>query len=995
MRLGWDEIARRAKAFSEEWAGAGYEKGETQSFYNDFFEVFGVKRRQVAVYEQRVKLLDNKQGFIDLFWPRTLLIEQKSAGLKLGRAQGQALDYLQGVHPTEQPRWILTCDFQRWRLLDLETGDELRFPLADLYKHVTAFDFMLGRRVSFETQEAVTIKAAELMGRIHDALEENGYGGHDLERFLVRLLFCMFADDTGIFQPKDIFLQLIENDTLPDGSNVGRVINELFEVLDTPDGTNGTENKRQANLSGELAQFPYINGRLFRENLRTPIFDSRMREDLLDACRHDWSSVSPAIFGSLFQSVMDKDERRAKGAHYTSEENILKVIGPLFLDELREELDSLKARKTQKDKALLEFQARLSRMTFLDPACGCGNFLVIAYREVRRLELECLQELYGDQRIDAELMTRVTVDQFYGIEYEEFPAMIAEVAMWMTDHIANNEINEAFRLNYARIPLTGGATIRHGDALEVDWHEVLPAERCSFVMGNPPFIGAKFQTKEQREQVRAIAALGGSGGTLDYVAAWFLKAGAYLNGSLPGTGRGTARSVVEGNPPQSAALAENPLHHPADGPPPPAGEERCGNPRIRVAFVSTNSITQGEQVAQLWPILFDRYHLEIAFAHRTFNWFSEARGKAHVHVVIVGLTHRDFEPKEKRLFSYPDIKADPVESRHDALTAYLFDAKGAADRHLVVKEESKPINGAKKVVIGSKPIDGGYLIYDDVERAEQLQAEPESEIFIRPYVGAQEFINGGMRWIAALQSAPPSILRSLPRLRERIALVRQYREGSIPPKGRDPAKLKKPGISATALAATPTAFHVTVIPETPFLAIPEVSSERREYLPLGWLEPPAIPSNKLRLVAEADIWQFGVLTSRAHMAWLAHVGGRLESRFQYGIGVVYNTFPWPEATPAQREKIEQLAQAVLDAREAHPTSSLADLYDPDTMPANLRKAHSALDTAVDRLYRRAPFDSDRDRVEHLFGLYEKLVNPLSDAEKQNRRTARKRSRTAK
>ncbi len=927
MRLGWDEIARRAKAFSEEWADAHYEKGETQSFYNDFFEVFGIKRRQVAVYEQRVKLLENKQGFIDLFWPRTLLIEQKSAGLKLDRAQGQALDYLHGVHPTEQPRWILTCDFQRWNLLDLETGKELKFRLADLHKHVTAFDFMLGRKVSFERQEAVTIKAAELMGRIHDALEENNYTGHDLERFLVRLLFCMFADDTGIFQPKDIFLQLIENDTLPDGSNVGRVINELFEVLDTP------EDKRQANLSGELSAFPYVNGRLFRENLRTPIFDKTMREDLLDACRHDWSAVSPAIFGSLFQSVMDAKQRRGKGAHYTSEENILKVIGPLFLDDLREELAGLKARKTAKDKALLEFQARLSRMRFLDPACGCGNFLVIAYREVRRLELECLQELYGDQRIDAELMTRVTVDQFYGIEYEEFPAMIAEVAMWMADHIANNEINEAFRLNYARIPLSGGATIRHGDALEVDWNEVLPAEKCSFVMGNPPFVGAKFQTKEQREQVRAIADLGGSGGTLDYVAAWFLKAGSYLQ----------------------------------------------TNKRIRIAFVSTNSITQGEQVAQLWPLLFDRYGLEIAFAHRTFSWGSEARGKAHVHVAIVGLTHREFEPKEKRLFSYPDIKADPVESRHGALTAYLFDAKNASDRHIVVREVSKPINGARKVVSGSQPIDGGHLIFDHSERREFLDIEPNAKKWMRRYVGAQDFINGGKRWILALQDTSPRDLRAMPKVLERLQLVREFRSASQ----------RK---STLAIADQPTRFNVEVIPTKSYLAIPEVSSERRKFIPLGRLGKNTIPSNLLRLLPEASLYDFAILTSSAHMAWLSHVGGRLESRYRYSIGLVYNTFPWPDATPKQREKIERFAQDVLDAREAHPTSSLADLYDPDTMPANLRKAHAALDTAVDRLYRRAPFASDRDRVEHLFGLYEKLVNPMSDAAKQNRRVERRAKR---
>lgn len=938
MRLGWDEIRRRAKAFSEEWKDAHYEKGETQSFYNDFFQIFGIKRRTVAVYEQRVKLLDNKQGFIDLFWPRTLLIEQKSAGLKLNRAQGQALDYLMGVHPTEQPRWILTCDFQRWNLLDLETGTELKFLLKDLHKHITAFDFMLGRKVSFETQANVTIKAAELMGKLHDALEVSGYVGHDLEQLLVRLLFCMFADDTGIFQPKDIFLQMLENDTRPDGSDTGSVLAELFDILDTPEG------QRLAGTAAELDAFPYVNGALFKDRLRIPKFDAKMREHLLDACRHDWSGVSPAIFGSLFQSVMDAKERRAKGAHYTTEANILKVIGPLFLDDLKAELARIILLKRDREQRLVQFQDKLTRLTFFDPACGCGNFLVIAYREIRRLELEALKAQYGDQQIDAALLSRVTVDQFYGIEYEEFPARIAEVAMWMMDHIANNEINEAFRLNYARIPLKDSAHILHADALETEWSTLLPPEKCSYIMGNPPFVGAKYQSQFQREQVRRIAGLGGSGGTLDYVAAWFIKAGQFAK----------------------------------------------VNPRIRVAFVSTNSICQGEQVAQLWPLLFDRFGLEISFAHRTFSWGSEARGKAHVHVVIVGLAHRDNEPAEKRLFSYPDIKGDPVESQHGALTAYLFDARSVANRHLVVKEESRPINGAGKVVIGSKPIDGGYLIFDASERSELLQAEPEAAAYIHPYVSGDDFINGGHRWIAALQAVAPDKLRSLPKLMERVANVRRYRMGEIPAKGKDPASFKQPGMSSRALAATPTAYHVTVIPKRAFLAIPEVSSERREYIPLGWLAPPIIPSAKIRLLDGASLWDFGVLTCRMHMAWLAHVGGRLESRFQYGIGIVYNTFPWPDASPAQREKVEALAQAVLDARAAYPTSSLADLYDPDTMPADLRKAHTALDTAVDRLYRPAPFASDRDRVEHLFGRYEALVNPLERlGAAKNKRVARK------
>ncbi len=940
MRLGWDEIKRRAKAFSDEWKDAHYEKGETQSFYNDFFEIFGIKRRQVAVYEKQVQAIDaTRRGFIDLFWPGTLIVEQKSAGKDLYKAQLQASEYFNWLPQRDQPRFILTCDFQRWKLVDLDdNGRELSFTLPELHKHVTAFDFMLGRKVSFETQASVTIKAAELMGKLHDALEDSGYVGHDLEQLLVRLLFCLFADDTGIFQPKDIFLQLVENDTRPDGSDVGRVLNDLFDVLDTP------EDKRQSTLQAELNAFPYVNGRLFAGRLRTPHFTAAMREHLLDAAKHDWSGVSPAIFGSLFQSVMDAKERRAKGAHYTTEANILKVIGPLFLDDLKAELEAIKARRTGRDKELAKFQDKLTRLTFFDPACGCGNFLVIAYREIRRLELEALRAQYGDQQIDAALLARVTVDQFYGIEYQEFPARIAEVAMWMMDHIANNEINEAFRLNYARIPLKDSAHILHGDALETDWSSLLPPERCSYIMGNPPFVGAKFQSEFQRAQVRRVAGLGGSGGTLDYVAAWFIKAGQFC----------------------------------------------AVNRRIRIAFVSTNSICQGEQVAQLWPILFDRHGLEIAFAHRTFSWGSEARGKAHVHVVIVGLAHRDHEPDEKRLFSYPDIKGDPVETRHGGLTAYLFDARGVANRHLVVKEESAPINGAGKVVIGSKPIDGGYLIFDAKERAELHAVEPEADEFLRPYIGAQEFINGGMRWIAALQSASPDKLRRLPKLMERVGQVRLFREGKIPPKGKGEEKKVKPGISSNALAATPTSFHVTVIPERPFLVIPEVSSERRDYVPLGWLEPPTIASNLVRVMLDADLFEFGILTSRMNMAWLGHIGGRLKSDFRYSIGLVYNTFPWPEASPAQRAKVEALAGAVLDARAAHPTSSLADLYDPDTMPANLRKAHAALDSAVDRLYRAAPFASDRDRVEHLFGRYEALVNPLERlGAARNKRNARK------
>lgn len=740
---------------------------------------------------------------------------------------------------------------------------------------------------------------------------------------------------------------------------------------------------RQSTLDADLAAFPYVNGSLFGERIRMPAFDNAMRTILLDACEFDWGDVSPVIFGSLFESVIDKVTQRKQGAHYTPEDAILKLVGPLFLEELRAELERAKSLRSGRDETLKRLHDRLASLTFLDPACGAGNFLVVAYRELRELERELIKERYlrpgmaFDPGVPANKLSRLNVDQFFGIEIDEFPARIAEVALWMTDHIANTRLGEDFGQSVARIPLVAAPGIRHGDALARDWNEVLPAGRCSYVLGNPPFVGAKYQSEKQRAQVRALAKLGGSGGTLDYVCAWFIKAGEYAKGK-------------EGHP--------QPLHEAVEGggtaqlssPPALAGGAGGGaSSSPRIAFVATNSITQGEQVAQLWPILFHRSRLEIAFAHRTFVW----PGRAGVHCVIIGLARAGQEPAEKRLFSYIDGKGEPIETRHDALTAYLFDAK-TADRHLVVKEVSRPINGAPRIIIGSKPIDGGHLIFDANERAKLLTSEPPAEQFLRPYIGAEEFINGGMRWILALQDAPPAGWRHLKIVRERIANVRAYRLGEIPAFGKNKRK-QDPGLSSVALAETPTAFHVTVIPDTPFLVLPEVSSERRAYVPIGWLEPPVIPSNKLRLLPNATLWHFGILTSRMHMAWLSDIGGRLESRFQYGIGVVYNTFPWPDATRAQRAKVKALAQAVLDARALpkNATSSLADLYDPDSMPAELRKAHRDLDLAVDKLYRSRAFASDRERVEHLFPLYEALVQPTAAAPKANRRTVRRVSRS--
>lgn len=910
MRLSPNELRSRAQAFVADHKEDSDENKHTQTFWNEFFQdIFGVNRKRVASFEQNVKKINGAQGRIDLFWPGQLLVEQKSAGKSLDSAFIQALDYLHGLTDDEMPKLVLVSDFKTFRVTDLvDSKNSVEFSLQELPKHIDLFGFVLGRQTRhYADQDPVNIKASELVGILHDQLLASGYKGHKLEVFLTRIVFCLFADDTGIFEPRDILWDFLETRTATDGSDLGLKLAKLFEVLNTP------ETERQTALDPDLARFPYINGHLFAEIFPTPDFNADMRAALLNACRFDWTPISPAIFGSLFQSVMDAGERRKAGAHYTTEKNILKLIGPLFMDDLRAEFASIKARRSGRDAALRKFHDKLASLTFFDPACGAGNFLIIAYREIRRLELELLLELRSDTQLKNAItnQSRVDVDQFYGIEISEFPARIAETALWMMDHLMNLELSAAFGQYYPRIPLKKAPTIVHGDALELDWTTILPPERCSYVLGNPPFIGAKFQSENQRKQMRELANLGKSGGTLDYVCAWFIKAGAYIQD------------------------------------------------HTRIAFVSTNSITQGEQVAQLWPLLFDHYHLEIAFAHRTFEWGSDARGKAHVHVVILGLARE--EGAERRLFSYPTVKAEPVETRHKAISPYLFDAGALSNPHTVVREESRPINGMERLISGTQPIDGGFYIFGPQEREAFLIIEPEAEKYMRPFLGAEDFLNGKSRWILALLDAAPSDLSKLPKVRERMKQVREFRA-------------KSERASTLAIAPYPTRFNVEVIPKGTFLVLPEVSSERREYIPIAWMSAPTIPSNKVRILQDATLTDFALLTSLMHVAWARFIGGRLKSDFQYGIGVVYNTFPLPPT--ANLSKLEPLATAILDARAAHPSATLADLYDPDLMPPNLRAAHTALDRAVDKLYRPAGFASDRERVEHLFALYESMQAPL-------------------
>jgi N-6 DNA Methylase len=923
MRLSTNELRNRAAAFAQAHAGATYEKGETQTFYNEFFHIFGVERRQVARYEEHVKKLNNKSGFIDLFWPRVLLIEQKSAGRDLVKAAEQAGEYFDALKDSEKPRFQLVCDFQNFELLDRDTRKTDYFKLAELPNKIELFNFISGREQRvFKDQDPVNIQASELMGTIHDELEASGYKGHDLERFLVRLVFMLFADDTGIFEPRDILLDYILNRTQPDGSDTGSKLAELFQVLNT------LETARNKNLDDDLNRFPHVNGDLFAEQLPFASFTSQMRETLIEACNFNWAKVSPAIFGSLFQSVMDAKERRKKGAHYTTEKNIMKVIGPLFLDELKVEFARLKDLKRGRTQGLEAFRQGLGKLTFLDPACGCGNFLIIAYRELRELELSVLRELnpQGQRDIGVEQISALDVDQFYGIEFEEFPARIAEVAMWMMDHIMNNQLSLEFGQTFIRIPLKKSPHIKHANALRFDWSELLAANKCSFILGNPPFIGHQQRDTAQKNDMHLVWGIDGQFNRLDYVACWFKRAMDY------------------------AAM----------------------NRRIRIAFVSTNSITQGEQCGILWPQIFAK-GLSIFFAHRTFQWNSEARGTAAVHCVIVGLTHDTV--LHPSIYEYERVRGEPIKSTVRSINGYLIDGPQYA-----LPARGKPRAGLLKMFKGSQPTDGAKtknpdgsytitsnLIMDSLERAELLREDPNAVRWLRPFVGGDELISGEYRWCLWLKDADPSEIRSSKPILDRLERVKTGR-------------MKSPTESVRAFAKYPTLFTQDRQPSVAYMAVPEVSSEAREYIPIAMLGSDIIASNKLQIIVGANLLYFGILNAALHMAWMRTVTGRLKSDYSYS-PTVYNTFPWPEMSAEQEGKIAESAQGILDARAAWPNSTLADLYDPDLMPPNLRKAHQTLDLAVDRLYRKAPFASERERVEHLFGLYEKLVAPLEAAAK--------------
>ncbi len=919
VTLNNDALRKRAAAFSKEFSQSKYEMGEAQDFIRGLCHVFDLNHRRAVSFEERVKKLGGKRGRIDGLFPGLLLVEMKSAGEDLDKAYIQATEYFPGLNDEEMPRCVLVSDFTNLHLYNLESkAPPLKIKLADFPQAIEHFKFIAGyETIAVQQQTAINQHAAEKMAGLHDVIKATGYQGKDLETYLIRLLFCLFAEDTGLFDGSNIFLDYITNHTKVDGSDLHGALTSLFDTL------NRSSENRPNNLPETLAEFPYINGALFKEHLAQCYFDEASRKTLVECAQLDWDEISPAIFGSLFQAIMHFDDeaatgktkkRRELGAHYTSEENILKVIRPLFLDDLVARFKKCGRNK----KHLSAFHQHLSKLNFFDPACGCGNFLVIAYRELRLLELEVIEALWGDSvsnQLDIDTLILCNVHQFHGIEIDDSAAQIATVALWLTDHQMNLKVQH-FGLYYKRIPLAKKANIVCANALQIDWTEVLPPENCSFIMGNPPFIGRQYQSQQQKADLTLVCQGISGAGVLDYVAAWYIKATAYIKQS----------------------------------------------PAIPVAFVSTNSICQGEQVGILWRYLFSQ-GIQLHFAHRTFRWSNEGKGIAAVHCVIVGFGLT--EPKQRLIYDYGDnITGEPDAIIAKNINPYLVDAP-----NVFIDKRRKPLCANVPVMVfGNMPNDGGHLLLTPDEAEAIRQNDPIAAKYIRPFLGAEEFINGGERYCLWLKDSTATDRKASPEIQRRIKKVEVIRLASA----RE---------ATQKLAEMPYLFGEIRQKSDEYLAIPEVSSERRAYLPIGYLSN-VIASNKLYMIAEASLYHFGVLTSTMHNTWMRAVCGRLKSDYQYSAGIVYNNFPWPETSKdSQQQKIAEAAQQILDERQAEvdrctqqgQTCSLATLYAAGNMPAGLVKAHAALDKAVDAAYSYKGGKDDAARVAFLFGLYQQLV----------------------
>lgn len=914
-----------AKSFVQSWTGKGYEKGESQPFWLQLLgEVLGVEHpAQFISFENQIML--DHTSFIDGTIESThVLIEQKSLGKNLNQpikqSDGslltpfqQAKRYAAELPYSKRPRWIVTCNFAEFYIYDMEKpfGEPEVVYLKDLEKDYYRLQFLVDSGSEhIEKEMQVSIAAGEIVGRLYDALlaqYKDAASEHSLKSLnmlCVRLVFCFYAEDAGIFGRRSMFHDYLEQYSAKD---MRRALIELFKVLDTK------AEERDPYLEEDLAAFPYVNGGLFEnENIEIPQFTEEIRHLILTNASEDfdWSEISPTIFGAVFESTLNPETRRSGGMHYTSIENIHKVIDPLFLDALQDEFAQIKELKQAAtvEKRLRAFQSKLADLVFLDPACGSGNFLTETYISLRRLENRVLKELLGAQIVLGALENpiQVSISQFYGIEINDFAVTVAKTALWIAESQMMKETEDIVNMNLDFLPLKTNAYITEANALRIDWESVVPKARLNYIMGNPPFVGYSLQSKEQKADMLAIyvdekGKPYKTAGKIDYVAGWYFKAAQLMHSTA-----------------------------------------------VCTAFVSTNSITQGEQVASVWKPLYERFGVHIDFAHRTFRWDSEASLKAHVHCVIVGFS--EAANAASRII-YDEGSVQKAEN----INAYLVEAPD-----IFIESNKLPLCDVPKMTTGNRPADGGHLIIEVAEYDEFVKKEPAALKYIKKLTGAAEFINNKKRYCLWLVGVSPAELRKMPEVMKRVELCRNDRLNAT-----DAGRRK--------LADTPMLFRETKNPKS-YIIVPATSSESRRYIPIGFLDDNTIPTNAAVIIPEADLFNFGILTSNVHMAWMRAVAGRLKSDYRYSKDIVYNNFPWPTPTPAQKERIEKTAQAILDARALYPESSLADLYDELTMPVELRKAHRANDKAVMEAYGFwGRLNSEAACVAELMKLYKALT----------------------
>ncbi len=909
-----------AKEFAEYWSSRGDEKSDSQSFWISLLrDVFGVAEpEKFIIFEERVKL--DHTSFIDGHIPLThVLIEQKKRGKNLRQAIKQsdesllnpfqqAQRYSAALPYSQRPRWIVTCNFEEFLIYDMEnpTGEPESILLKNLPKEYYRLMFLVDMEdENIKKEMEVSIKAGDLVGVLYDEIlkqyhdPENEESLKSLNKLIVRLVFCLYAEDSGIFGEHNKFHNYIKSFSSRD---LRKALIELFKILDTK------PQDRDPYESEDLLSFPYVNGGLFaNEAIEIPQLNEKVRDLILHNASEDfdWSEISPTIFGAVFESTLNPETRRSGGMHYTSIENIHKVIDPLFLDSLKEELEEIKAVKVVKTKEakINAFREKLGSLTFFDPACGSGNFLTETYISLRRLENEAIEIIsQGQILLDMSGIIKVSIGQFYGIEINDFAVTVAKTALWIAESQMMKETELLLHINLDFLPLKSYANIVEGNALSIDWESVVPKYKLNYIMGNPPFVGARLMSKEQKDDLLNVFGSGWkNSGNLDYVSCWYKKAANLMN-----------------------------------------------NTEIRAALVSTNSVSQGESVSILWKPLFEE-GVHIDFAHRTFRWDNEANQMAQVYCVIIGFSTAI---NSKAKIIYTDERPLIVKN----INGYLVDAD-----NIFVESRTTPLCDIPKIGIGNQPIDGGFYIFTEKEKEEFIKKEPQSEKWFMPWIGSQEFINRTYRYCLWLGNCSPNELRAMPECKKRVEAVREFR-------------LKSTRNSTIKLAEFPTRFQTENMPNGNYIVIPEVSTDKRKYIPMGFLTPDILCSNLVKIIPEANIYHFGILTSNVHMAWVRAVCGRLGTGYRYSKDIVYNNFPWPTPTEEQKESIEKTAQAILDARALYPDCSLADLYDELTMPSELRKAHQENDRAVMRAYGFwGNLNTESECVAELMKMYQKLT----------------------